>query len=102
MRLQAGLPRADRAAIHYCCSSHLPSHYFPNPRASPFESKVGYVSATDFIRKQAAKDAELLATKQVNEVVWHFFRSADTGKIGPSAPLKKLLEGYGIKVIVYN
>ena len=66
------------------------------------ESKVGYVSATDFIRKQAAKDAELLATKQVNEVVWHFFRSADTGKIGPSAPLKKLLEGYGIKVIVYN
>lgn len=60
------------------------------------ESKVGYVAATDFIKKQAAKDAELLATKQVDEVVWHFFRSADTQKIGPSAPLKKLLEDCGI------
>ena len=66
------------------------------------ESKVGYVAATDFIKKQAAKDAELLATKQVDEVVWHFFRSADTQKIGPSAPLKKLLEDYGIKVVIYE
>lgn len=66
------------------------------------ESKVGYVAATDFIKKQAAKDAELLATKQVDEVVWHFFRSADTQKIGPSAPLKKLLENYGIKVVIYE
>lgn len=32
------------------------------------ESKVGYVATTDFIKKQAAKDAELLATKQVDEV----------------------------------
>ena len=64
--------------------------------------QVGYVAATDFIKKQAAKDAELLATKQVDEVVWHFFRSADTQKIGPSAPLKKLLEDYGIKVVIYE
>ena len=40
--------------------------------------------------------------KQVDEVVWHFFRSADTQKIGPSAPLKKLLEDYGIKVVIYE
>lgn len=30
------------------------------------------------------------------------FRSADTQKIGPSAPLKKLLEDYGIKVVIYE
>lgn len=34
--------------------------------------------------------------------LWHFFRSADTQKIGPSAPLKKLLEDYGIKVVIYE
>lgn len=27
---------------------------------------------------------------------------ADTQKIGPSAPLKKLLEDYGIKVVIYE
>ena len=36
------------------------------------ESKVGYVATTDFIKKQAAKDAELLATKQVDEVCMAF------------------------------
>lgn len=86
--------------------------YFPTSKGARYvdqlvgrvahESKVGYVSATDFIKRQVAKDAELLATKNVDSVVWHFFRSADTGKIGPSAPLANLLKSPGITVIIYD
>ena len=33
---------------------------------------------------------------------WHFFRSGVTGKIGPSAPLRNLLEEHGIKYTIYE
>ena len=62
-----------------------------------YESKVGYKSATEFIRKQVAKDQFLLQTKQVDEVRWIFYRSPATGKAGASQPLLDILEDAGIK-----
>jgi hypothetical protein len=65
------------------------------------ESKVGAASLTKFARTQIAKDAELLSTGQVKKVVWHFFKSAATGKGGPSGPLRDELIKNGIEVIVH-
>lgn len=64
------------------------------------ESKVGYTSLTKGIRRQIAKDVELMAKGDVNGVTWHFFKSPVTGKGGPSGPLRDALEKAGIKVIV--
>lgn len=66
------------------------------------ESKVGYTTLTSTIAIQIRKDAELLATKDVNEVVWHFFVSPATNKGGPSKPLLKILEANGIKVEIHQ
>jgi hypothetical protein len=66
------------------------------------ESKVGYASLTSDIRLQVAKDAELVATRQVAGYTWHFFRSPVTGRIGPSAPLRRALELAKIGVEVHE
>jgi RHS repeat-associated protein len=63
------------------------------------ESKVGYQSLTPRIALQISKDAELMGTGAVDDVVWHFFRSPITGKMGPSQPLFEALLRNGIKVI---
>ena len=64
------------------------------------ESKVGYQSLTGDIRLQIAKDKELLRSKDVDGVVWHFFTSPFTGKRGPSAELLKALQdaGFGVEI----
>ena len=59
------------------------------------ESKVGYMSLTKFIKEEALKDYALLKRGDITESVWHFYRSAKTGKIGPSGPLKSFLEDHG-------
>lgn len=64
------------------------------------ESKVGYASLTSFVKKQIQKDVyarDVLG--EVGEVVWHFFKSGNTGKQGPSAPLRKYLIENGIRII---
>jgi len=68
------------------------------------EAKVGYKSATKFIKKQFAKDLELLgnASSGVKEVVWTFYKSPQTGKAGASKQLLELFEqaqklGYNIR-----
>ncbi|MEG2712541.1 MAG: hypothetical protein RR988_05900 [Clostridia bacterium] len=66
------------------------------------ESKVGYASKTKFIQKQVAKDLKLLQKGDIEDIQWHFFKSSITGKIGPSQPLRKLLEDNGIKVIIHD
>ena len=43
-----------------------------------------------------------LKIDKIKGAVWHFFRSPRTGKIGPTAPLKKALEKEGIKYIIYK
>ncbi|WP_165352873.1 RHS repeat-associated core domain-containing protein [Loktanella sp. IMCC34160] len=66
------------------------------------ESKVGYTSASAFVRNQALKDGFLLANREVEGVVWHFFRSPTTGAGGPSGPLRELLQSQGIAIRIHS
>ncbi len=65
------------------------------------ESKVGYTTLTQFVKKQVLKEAEILERGDVDEVVWHFFKSGVTGKVGPSQPLADFLTENGIKYIIH-
>jgi hypothetical protein len=65
------------------------------------EAKVGYVSLGKDVAKQIAKDVELVQTNAVAEVIWHFFRSPVTGRIGGSAPLYEQLRKAGIGIVVH-
>jgi RHS repeat-associated protein len=65
------------------------------------ESKVGYQSLTPTIQRQIAKDAELVATSQVDSAVWHFYESPVTGRGGPSGPLLRALQEAGIGVEIH-
>ncbi|HET7505672.1 MAG TPA: SpvB/TcaC N-terminal domain-containing protein [Kofleriaceae bacterium] len=65
------------------------------------ESKVGYTSLTPFVRRQIAKDTELMATKQIQGATWHFFKSPVTGRVGPSGPLRQALEKAGIGIVIH-
>jgi hypothetical protein len=56
------------------------------------EAKVGYTCLSKRIRIQIEKDAWLLKANQVDAVVWHFYRSDMTGKVGASKPLLELLK----------
>lgn len=63
-----------------------------------YEAKVGYVSLTEKISLQIAKDVELITIGEVDSVAWVFFRSPITGLVGPSDPLYQLLIQNGIGV----
>ena len=89
-----------------------PQKYFDTPYGRRFvdvfadgiahESKVGYVSLTDFVKTQIRKDIyarDVLG--EVDEIVWNFFESGVTGKKGPSGPLCDYLIENNIKVIVH-
>jgi hypothetical protein len=65
------------------------------------ESKVGYQSLTPSISLQISKDAELLNTRVVQGVDWHFFQSPVTGLGGPSQPLFNALQQNGFNVIIH-
>jgi len=65
------------------------------------ESKVGYTSLTQRIQRQIAKDAELIAARDIEGAVWHFFTSPVTGKGGPSGPLRQALKEAGIQILVH-
>ena len=65
------------------------------------ESKVGYTTLTRFLRLQIAKDIELIRTGQISGCIWHFFRSPQTGRVGPSAPLLQKLQQAGIHIQIY-
>jgi hypothetical protein len=54
------------------------------------------------VRDQLLKDEELLGKGLVKGVVWHFFRRADTGAIGPSDKLRKELEKRGIVIVIHE
>ncbi len=68
------------------------------------ESKVGYVKFTARIREEIEKDVWLLKNRptEVKAVVWHFFRSAETGKIGADPRILKILDDNGIKYVFYT
>jgi hypothetical protein len=65
------------------------------------EAKVGYTTLTKSIQTQIAKDAELLAKRDIEAVVWNFFKSPVTGKGGPSAPLIDALNKAGFNYIIH-
>ncbi len=67
------------------------------------ESKVGYQCATNRVLSQIAKDAALINDpgSGVNAVIWHFFESPITGRIGPSAPLARALGEAGISIVIH-
>jgi hypothetical protein len=54
------------------------------------------------VRDQFLKDEELLRKGMVKGAVWHFFRRADTGAIGPSDKLRKELEKRGIVIVIHE
>ncbi len=64
------------------------------------ESKVGYTALTASIKKQIAKDVELVKTGQIGSSVWHFFRSPITGLRGATTDLLQALNKAGIQVIL--
>lgn len=66
------------------------------------ESKVGFTRLTSFVQKQVLKDVELREAGIIGKAVWHFYRSAITGKIGPSPQLKQFLKDNGIKYIIHR
>lgn len=67
-----------------------------------YESKVGYVPLTDFVKKQVLKDAELISKGEIDAAEWNFYRSGITGKIGPSQPLLDFLNQHGIKYVIHD
>ena len=65
------------------------------------EAKVGYQSATKAMKRQIAKDVELIQADKIKASVWHFFRSPVTGRVGPSEPLRSALEDAGIEIVIH-
>jgi len=70
------------------------------PAGEAIESKLGRTSLTTNISEQVAKDVALLhdPTSEVASVTWQFTVSPVTGKGGPTAPLRALLESEGISI----
>jgi RHS repeat-associated protein len=68
------------------------------------EAKVGRTCCSGPIRRQIQKDIELRSTPNsgINSIEWHFFRSGVTGEIGPTAPLRGVLERSNIDIIVHK
>lgn len=67
------------------------------------EVKLGYTSKSKDVEAQIAKDLELLRSGTVVKgAVWHFFRKAKDGKLGPSKPLRQELERHGIIVVIHQ
>jgi len=78
------------------------------------EIKMGRVYATQFVKAQIDKDIQLLKNSGygVEGVTWHFVKSEQTGKIGPSTPLARYIQkqcdkegltfGEDFKITIYN
>ncbi|MGB8454362.1 MAG: hypothetical protein WCD89_18780 [Anaerocolumna sp.] len=65
------------------------------------EAKVGYTCLSSRVKIQILKDAWLLENNRVDEVIWHFFKSDITGKVGASPSLLEFLETNGIEYIIH-
>ncbi|PAC82313.1 hypothetical protein CHI05_07290 [Bacillus sp. 7788] len=75
--------------------------YVPSVNAV-HESKVGYTSLSNFVRKQVDKDAALRSAGLVRGVKWHFFKSEKTGKIGATKNLRDYLKQKKIPYQYHN
>ncbi|GAB2724119.1 TadE/TadG family type IV pilus assembly protein [Paenibacillus thermoaerophilus] len=66
------------------------------------QALLGAQSLSKEIRQQIEKDKRLVETGQLQGVVWHFYRNAKTGKMGPSKSLLRELEKAGIGVVLHE
>ncbi len=66
------------------------------------ESKVGYTTLTESIRRQIDSDAYLIKTGQVDEAHWHFMASDTNGRLGASPPLLDYLDEVGIRYTIHT
>jgi len=67
------------------------------------ECKSGYVAYSAKTLTQIRKDAWLLRyAKEINRVEWHFFRSAETGRIGADPRLLRALDDNGIPYVIHQ
>lgn len=67
-----------------------------------YEAKVGYTCLSNRIKTQVLKDAYLLADNQVKGVVWEFYRSEITGRVGATQSLLDYLTAHGIEYIIHK
>lgn len=67
-----------------------------------YESKVGYTTLTDSVKKQILKDAELIEQGSIKGANWNFFRSGVAGKVGVSKPLLDFLKQHGIMYTIHK
>lgn len=65
------------------------------------ESKVGYTSLTDPIRRQIMSDAYLIKNGAIDGAHWHFFASGHTNTLGPSSSVVDLLVESGISYTIH-
>ena len=66
------------------------------------ESKVGYTSLSQSVRKQILKDVELVNEGSIKRAHWHFFRSGVTGRIGATPQLLRFLKENRIKYTIHR
>jgi YD repeat-containing protein len=71
------------------------------PNGIAHESKVGWTDLTQQVRVQIQKDAELVASGQVSDYVWHFFPSPTNGLSGASKPLLDFLRHNNIRYTIH-
>lgn len=67
-----------------------------------YEAKVGYTCLSQRIKTQILKDAYLMKNGDVTAVVWEFFRSDITGRVGASKELLNFLTENGIHYIIHQ
>jgi hypothetical protein len=63
---------------------------------------IGVKSPNQDITAQMLKDVELLERGEVNGVVWHFFRRTGETDSGPTPALRRMLEQYGIMIVIHS
>ena len=66
------------------------------------ESKVGRTGLTARVRQELARDVKLMRSGQLDKVRWEFWKSARTGQGGPSAPLRQMLEKFGVEIVEHD
>lgn len=68
-----------------------------------YEAKTGYKTLTKDIQKQIANDKKILNSGgNIENIIWNFYRSPHTGKVGASKPLQKALKDAGIKTKIID
>lgn len=66
------------------------------------QTYIGVKSPNKDITAQLMKDVELLQRGEVNGVVWHFFRRRGEPDSGPTPALRRILEEYGIMIVIHS